>query len=56
MTRSEFNEISNAVFDDLMPNVTKKARSEFNALLCSELQEYGVDIDDDFSEDDEEEE
>lgn len=51
MTKTEFKEIANEVFAELLPKVKGGDRREAISTLLSELEDSGLDIEDDEEED-----
>jgi hypothetical protein len=50
MTKTEFVEVGLEVFEELLPKTRGAARRAFLLALAAELQDFGLDIEDDSSE------
>jgi len=55
MTKSEFKEVAEEVFTELLPKVRAADRNEAVKTLITELQDRGFDIEDDEEDEDDEE-
>ncbi len=55
MTKSEFKEVAEEVFTEMLPKVRASDRIEAVKTLITELQDRGLDIEDDEDDEDEEE-
>lgn len=52
MTREEFVELSKDLFEEYLPKVNKTDRNAFVQALIAELQDKGLDIEEDFEDED----
>ena len=50
MTREEFVELARDLFEEYLPKVSKTDRNSFTQAFAAELQDRGLDIEDEFEE------
>lgn len=55
MTKGEFTALGHDVFLEIMPKVKKDSREAFLRMFCTELIDYGLDIEESYEDEEEEE-